>query len=301
MRMRRIPRTEIDLPVVGQGTWGFGDVHQQRTRDVDALRLGIELGLTLIDTAEFYAGGGSERVVGEAIRDCRDQVFLVTKVWPSHAAPADLVRAVSASLRRLGTDRLDGLLLHWPTRSVPLQETIAAMEHLRESGAVRFYGVSNFSLPWLRRLEGAGSAAFNQVSYSLGQRRAENAVIPYAERQGQIVMAYSPLAHGRHEAWGQSDALRQVADRHGASPTEIALAWTVRHASVVTIPKAVRPEHIRSNARAGTIELGPDDIERLERAFPKASGDISVLLPPYRLPHRIILAGQRMAARKAVR
>lgn len=299
--MRRIPGTDIDISAVGQGTWGFGESRERRTREVDALRLGISLGMTLIDTAEFYGGGGSEKVVADAIADCRGDVFVVTKVWPSHASAEEFKASVAASLKRLCTDHLDAILLHWPTNAVPIEETLRAMEELRQSGAVRFYGVSNFPR---RRMDSAlaavpagGRITFNQVQYSLGNRKAENLLLEGAHREGHLIMAYSPLAHGRYASWSRSPALQAVAARHEADPTEIAVAWAARDEAVVAIPKATSPEHVRANARAGDIVLSEQDLRELDGAFPRAAGDISVPLPPFGFVHRMVLSGARMMMR----
>lgn len=301
MRLRRIPRTDVEVPVLGQGTWGFGEARARRAEEVDALRLGISLGMRLIDTAEFYGAGASERVVGDAIADCRDEVFVVTKVWPSHASARALEEALRGSLRRLRTERLDGLLLHWPTRSVPIGETLLAMERLRRAGIVRFYGVSNFSLPWMRQALAAvpsgGRVSFNQVSYSLSQRRAENFLLGLARGHEHLLVAYSPLAHGRHGPWARVPAMRRVAERHGLRPTEVALAWAVRDEATVGLVKTASPDHVRSNARAGDVTLGPEDLAELDRAFPAPRGDIPVGLPPYAPVHRLVLAGNRLRMR----
>lgn len=298
MRMRRIPGSEVEIPALGQGTWGFGEVRERRTREVDALRQGISLGMRLIDTAEFYGAGRSERVVADAVADCRDDVFVVTKVWPSHAGAQALEAALRDSLRRLRVDFVDALLLHWPTRSVPIGETLGAMERLRAAGALRFYGVSNFSLPWMHRalaaLPPGGRIHFNQVSCSLGERRAENFLLGLARTREHLLMAYSPLAHGRHGTWARVPAMRRIAERRGLTPTEVALAWAARQEEMLAVVKSASPEHVRSNARAADVTLAAEDLAELDRAFPAAAGDIPVRLPPYAPVHRLVLAGNRL-------
>jgi diketogulonate reductase-like aldo/keto reductase len=276
VRRIAIPGSQARLPVIGQGTWRMGESRRERAREVEALRLGISLGMTLIDTAEMYGWGGAESVVGEAIRDCRDQVFVVTKVWPSHAGRRDAVASVRASLRRLGTDCVDAVLLHWPTRSVPLSETLRAFAELRAAGAVRHLGVSNMDGDWLAEAEAALPAgerlALHQVPYSLAERAAERDALPHARANGQVVMAYSPLGKGRLTSWPAYPALREVAARRGVSPAQAALAWVVSRGGVVAIPKAVDPEHVRENAAAGSLELTPDEARALEAALGPAPG-----------------------------
>jgi diketogulonate reductase-like aldo/keto reductase len=262
----------MQWPRIGQGTWGMGESRADRTREVEALRLGIALGLTLIDTAEFYAAGRAEAVVGDAVHDCRTSVVLVTKLWPSHAGRRDVWPAVRASLRRLRTDYLDMVLLHWPTRSVPLAETLAAFAELRAAGVVQAFGVSNFDLAWLERAAAAlppgERLACNQVRYSLRDRRAERAVLPYARRHGQVVMAYSPLGHGRLAAWPGFPQLARIAARRGVSPHQVALAWVADQPGVVAIPKAVQPAHVRDNAAAASLVLTPAERDAVAAAFP---------------------------------
>ncbi len=296
MRQVVVPGTQRTVAVIGQGTWGVGLSRRNRSREVEALRLGVSLGMTLIDTAEFYSAGGAEEVVGDAVADCRDQVFLVTKVWPSNAGYAETLASVKQSLRRLHTDRIDAVLLHWPTRSVPLRETFRAFADLQRAGAVGAAGVSNFGPAWLRRAKDAapsngdiGRLAFNQVPYSLGHRQVERAILPYAQQHGQVVMAYSPLGHGRMPAWRGYSALIEVAAARGTTPAQIALAFLTSRPGVVAIPKAVRPEHVRANAAAASIALTPGELRRLERAFPLGRAAEIPILPPYTVFFRLIL------------
>ncbi|MBX5464594.1 MAG: aldo/keto reductase, partial [Clostridia bacterium] len=268
---------------------------------VEALRLGIELGMTLIDTAELYGAGGAERVVGEAVRDCRERVFLVTKIWPSHAGRREALAALAGSLRRLGTGYVDAVLLHWPTRSVPLGETLAAFREMRARGLARFTGISNFDLPWLRAawqaLPAGEHLAFHEVPYGLGDRRAERSLLPWAREHGQLLLAYSPLAHGRFRRWRGWERLESVARRLELEPVQLALAWLVRQPGVVGIPKAVRPEHVRQNAAAARLALNEEVAAELEAAFPGPTRDFHPPLPPYGPFYRLVLAGSRLAVR----
>ncbi len=280
-------------PALGQGTWHMGASRASRAREVDALRLGISLGLTLIDTAEFYAAGGAEEVVGEAVRDCRERVTLVGKIWPSHATRQGVLASVRRSLERLGTDHLDVVLLHWPTREVPLAQTLEAMAEAQALGLIGRLGVSNFDLPWLEALERTphgGAVCVNQVRYSLLDRRSERRVLPWARCHGQIVMAYTPLGHGHLERWPGHAALARVAAERGADPSQVALAYLISRGGVVPVPKAVHPDHVRSNAGAATVRLAPQEIERLEEAFPLPRAVALATLPPYGPFFRLALA-----------
>jgi diketogulonate reductase-like aldo/keto reductase len=302
VRRVALPDSDRLLPVIGQGTWGMGVDRRRRAREVEALRLGISLGMTLIDTAEFYAAGGAEEVVGEAVRDCREQVFLVTKVWPSHADYRSVLASVRGSLRRLRTDRVDAVLLHWPTRSVPLGETLRAFAALQAAGAIGCYGLSNFGPSWLRAAEAAAPEGtrpvLNQVPYSLRDRRVEREILPYARAHGQVLMAYSPLGHrARLEAWPGYPVLAAVARARGVSPQQVALAFLVSRPAVVAIPRAVRPDHVRANAAAGDLELTPEELARLDAAFPVPRTGELRLLPPYTPFFALVLAGARLLGR----
>lgn len=252
------------VPALGQGTWRMGEAATARRREVAALREGIERGLTLIDTAEMYAEGGAEAVVGEAIRGQRDGLFLVSKVYPHNASCKGIPAACERSLKRLGSDYLDLYLLHWRGQ-YPLAETVEAFERLREAGKVRRWGVSNFDLDDLDELA-APACASNQVQYSLEARGVEWDLLPWCQAQRMPLMAYCPVGQGgrllRHPA------LRAVAERHGASPARVALAWLIRQPGVIAIPKAVDSLHIRDNAAALTLHLDADDLAALDAAFP---------------------------------
>jgi len=255
------------IPVLGQGTWGMGERAGSRAAEVAALRHGLELGLSLIDTAEMYGEGGAEEVVGEAIRGRRDEVFLVSKVYPHNASALGTVAACERSLRRLGTERLDLYLLHW-RGSHPLAETVAAFERLRGDGKIRRWGVSNLDADDMAELtavpEGARCAA-NQVLYNLSRRGIEWDLLPWCREHGMPVIAYSPIEQGRLDVGG---ALAALARAHGCSPFQVALAWLLAQPGVLAIPKAARPEHVTANAAALELKLTPADCAELDRQFP---------------------------------
>ncbi|WP_288402843.1 aldo/keto reductase [uncultured Deinococcus sp.] len=255
------------VPALGQGTWNMGDDPRRRADEVRALQTGLDLGLTLLDTAEMYGDGNSEELVGEAIRGRRDEVFLVSKVLPGHATRRGTVDACHASLRRLGTDRLDLYLLHWRGR-VPLAETVEALEGLRQSGEIRAWGVSNFDPGDLRELAGVPGGehvAANQVLYNLTRRGIEFDLLPEAQARGLPVMAYSPVEQGR--LLGDA-ALRAVAARHGVPELQVALAWVLRQPGVIAIPKSGRAAHVRENRAALDLRLTEQDLRDLDAAFP---------------------------------
>lgn len=252
------------VPAIGQGTWRMGEERAARQREVAALREGIEQGLTLIDTAEMYAEGGAESVVGEAIRGRRDQVFLVSKAYPHNAGRSSLPAACERSLQRLGTDCLDLYLLHWRGQH-PLAETVEAFERLREAGKIRRWGVSNFDLDDMRELA-EPACATNQVQYSLEARGIEWDLLPWCRQQRMPLMAYCPVGQGGRML--QTPALREIAERHGATPARVALAWLVRQGGVIAIPKAVTSAHVRDNAAALQLRLDAADLAKLDTAFP---------------------------------
>lgn len=273
--MRTIPlgNTGERIPVIGQGTWRMGEDPSKRSQEIDALRKGIEYGATLIDTAEMYAGGGAERVVGEAIKDIRDQIFLVTKVWPSNASYDGVRRAAAQSLERLRTDRIDLYLLHWPSAHHPLRETMRAMKSLVADGSVRYVGVSNFSDKLLAEAQDAlGDVALvcNQVIYHLNNRVIEHRVKPYCDRHHITVMAYSPLGDGDFPLPGSKEraTLDAVGAKYGKTAYQVALSWLTAQGNVVAIPKAATPSHAVENALAGDLELSADDIRKIDQAFP---------------------------------
>jgi len=266
-------RGGAEMPVLGQGTWKMGEDPARRRTEVAALRLGVDLGMTLIDTAEMYADGGAEEVVGEAIQGVRDDVFLVSKVLPQHASRAGVVRAAEASLRRLRTEWIDLFLLHWPG-SEPLEETLSGFEQLAAQGKIRGFGVSNFDhaeMAAAERLPGGHRIAANQVLYNLKRRGVERRLLPWCAERGIAVMAYSPVEQGRLPG---KDALADVARRHGATTFAVAIAWTIRNEGIVAIPKASRLEHVRENAGAADLCLTEEDLADLDRAFPVPQRDV---------------------------
>ncbi|TIP37694.1 MAG: aldo/keto reductase, partial [Mesorhizobium sp.] len=255
------------VPVLGQGTWKMGEDRRRRADEVAALKLGLDLGITLIDTAEMYASGGAEEVVAEAIAGRRDETFVVSKVLPSNASRAGVKRACEASLKRLSTDRIDLYLLHWPG-SVPLSETVEAFEALEAEGKIRYWGVSNFDTDEMEDLVGltsGGNVQTNQVLYNLSRRGPEFDLAPWCAERGIPLMAYSPVEQG---ALARNALLEAIAARHNATAAQIALAWAMAQPGVIAIPKASRQEHVRQNAAALDIKLTPEDFADLDRAFP---------------------------------
>ena len=254
------------IPVLGLGTWMMGETARHKKDEVAALRLGLDLGMTLIDTAELYASGGSERVVAEAIAGRRDYVFLVSKVLPQNATRAGTIKACEQSLKRLNTDRLDLYLLHW-RESIPLRDTLEGFIALMREGKIRNWGVSNFDvedMEELLALPGGNKVATNQVMYNLRRRGIEFELLPWSKKLGIPIMAYSPLDQGHLM---RSSELMHIAERYGATPAQIALAWTIRQPGVFAIPKAARESHVRDNHKALAIRLKDDDLAELDRHF----------------------------------
>ena len=255
------------VPVLGLGTWRMGERRSERAAEVAAIRLGLELGITLIDTAEMYGDGGAEEAIAEAIAGRRDNLFIVSKVYPHNASRAGAIAACERSLKRLRTDRLDLYLLHW-RGSEPLADTVAAFERLKAGGKIRNWGVSNFDTGDMKELaglpKGVGCAS-NQVLYHLGSRGIEWQLLDTCRKANVMVMAYSPLGQG---PLLRKPALKKIADKHGVDPAAIALAWVLRQPGVVAIPKAVRPEHVRANMQALDVKLDADDLKALDAAFP---------------------------------
>jgi diketogulonate reductase-like aldo/keto reductase len=255
------------IPVLGQGTWRMGEDPGRHAAEVAALRRGLDLGLTLIDTAEMYGEGGAEEVVAEAIAGRRDEVFLVSKVYPHNASTHSTVAACERSLKRLGTDRLDLYLLHW-RGSHPLAETVAAFERLRRDGKIRHWGVSNLDAEEMEELSGVPGGrhcATDQVLYNPSRRGIEWDLLPWCRERGMPVMAYSPIEQGRLPTGG---ALGEIGQRHGRGPFQVALAWVLAQPGVVAIPKAARPEHVEANAKAIDLELTAEDLAAIDREFP---------------------------------
>jgi diketogulonate reductase-like aldo/keto reductase len=267
MQYRHFGSTGVLVPVIGQGTW---ELERDPRSAVAALRRGIDLGMTHIDTAEMYGSGRVEEIVGQAIAGRRDEVFVATKVLPSNATRRGTIEACERSLRRLGTDRIDFYLLHYPSR-YPLRDTIAGFQELVAAGKIRAWGVSNFDedeLETAEALGAPGSVACDQVLYHLQERSVEHEVLPACERLGAALVAYSPFGQGKFPSG--NPVLGKLARARGVTPSEIALAWLVRHPVAFAIPKAVRLEHVEANARAGDLLLDAEEVEAIEEAFPLA-------------------------------
>jgi diketogulonate reductase-like aldo/keto reductase len=266
MRFTRIAGQPV--PVLGQGTWQMGDSRPRRPQEIAALQAGIDLGLTLIDTAEMYGDGASEELVAEAIEGRRDRVFLVTKVLPGNATSAKKITAAcEQSLRRLRVSHIDLYLLHW-RQGERLDVVVDAFAGLVRSGKIRHWGVSNFDvgdLEELRGVPGAEAVASNQVLYNVTRRGIEFELLPEARARSLNVMAYSPIERGRIV---DNAALQRIAARHDVTPAQIALAWTIRQDGVVAIPKASTKAHVEDNARAVDLALTPQDLADIDRAFP---------------------------------
>jgi diketogulonate reductase-like aldo/keto reductase len=254
------------VPALGQGTWAMGEDPRKRASEVFALQFGIDLGMKLIDTAEMYADGGSEQVVCEAVRGRRDDVFLVSKAYPQNASRGRLPNACDASLSRLGTDRLDLYLLHW-RGSVPLAETVEAMERLVDAGKILRWGVSNLDADDMAELAAAGGAlcATDQILYNLTRRGPEFDLIPWLRERSIPTMAYSPIEQGRLAA---HSGLKSAAERKGCKPTQLALAWLLDQPGVIAIPKAASRHHVEENGRTADIILDEEDRALLARLFP---------------------------------
>jgi len=255
------------VPAYGQGTWHMGENRGRRAEEVAALKLGIELGITLIDTAEMYGNGVAEEIVAEAMGDTRDGLFIVSKVLPYNSSQKGTIEACERSLKRLKTDRIDLYLLHW-RGSHPFAETLAGFERLQRDGKIRHHGVSNFDrgdMEEWTRLDGGKAVASNQILYNLTRRGPEFDLIPWCRQKTISIMAYSPIEQGRmlgHKALGE------VATRHGAAPAQVALAWLLRQDGMMVIPKASRQQHVRENLGALDLKLTDQDLADLDRAFP---------------------------------
>jgi diketogulonate reductase-like aldo/keto reductase len=255
------------VPVLGLGTWRMGERKSDRAAEVAAIRLGLDLGVTLIDTAEMYGDGGAEEAIAEALAGRRDGLFIVSKVYPHNASRAGAIAACERSLKRLKTDRVDLYLLHW-RGAVPLAETVEAFEALKKAGKIRNWGVSNFDtgdMEDLAAVRNGGNCVSNQVLHHLGSRGVEWRLLDLCHAANVMVMAYSPLGQG---PLLRKPALGSVAAKHGVDPGAIALAWVLRRPGVVAIPKAVEPEHMRANLKALDVRLDADDLKALDAAFP---------------------------------
>ena len=258
---------------LGQGAWQIGEQRGQRASELAALHAGLDLGLTLIDTAEMYGNGGSEELVAAAIAGRREHVYLVSKVLPSNASRSGTIAACERSLKRLKTDYLDLYLLHWQG-SIPFEETLEAFTSLRDRGSIRHFGVSNFDrqdLAAARALDGGLGLATNQVLYNLEHRGIEWDLLPWCRKHDLPVMAYSPLGSDSTRLRSHP-VLRKIAARRGVTPARMALAWVLRQPDVIVIPKAASEEHVRDNHAALTLNLDAADLAELERSFPPPRG-----------------------------
>ncbi|WP_136247823.1 aldo/keto reductase [Halomonas borealis] len=270
----------VALPAIGQGTWFMGEGLASQADEVRALQQGLDLGMTLIDTAEMYADGGAERIVGEALVGRRDQAFLVSKVYPWNAGRNTAIAACEASLKRLGTDHLDLYLLHWPG-GIPLDETLEAFERLREDGKIRRFGVSNFDTDDMERLHGrpgGGDCAVNQVLYHLGSRGIEHSLRPWQRQHDMPLMGYCPLARAgrlRRDLLA-NPVINTLAAEQGLTPSQLLLAWAIRptdgRRDLIATPKAVQPDHVRDNAAVLHATLDDSALDRLEAEFPAPFG-----------------------------
>jgi len=257
------------VPVLGQGTWRMGESKSARANEIAALRLGIELGMSLIDTAEMYGDGDAEEIVAEAIRGQHQGVFVVTKVYPHNASRVELPKACERSLKRLRIDAIDLYLLHWRERTPPLQETVDAFENLRAAGKIKRWGLSNFDvddMEELLSLERGRKCAANQVLYNLQNREIEFDLLPWSRTNKIPIMAYSPVDHSGRLL--RNAVLKKIAQSHDATPSQIALAWVLRQPNVIAIPKASTEAHVRDNAASPKIKLTKEDLTDLDGEFP---------------------------------
>jgi diketogulonate reductase-like aldo/keto reductase len=268
LEKRELGRTREKIPVIGMGTWEIGDVQNEgRALEIQALRRGIELGITMIDTAEMYGYGNAEKLVGQAIKGMRDGVFIVTKVSPQHFGYEDVLSSCEASIRRLGVEHIDLYLLHWPSRQVPIGETMKAMEELVSRGKIRYIGVSNFSIAQTLAAREAlprSEIACNEVRYSLTHRAIESELLPFCEKERLTVMAYSPLDTGKIPT---GKVPRSLLDKYGMTPAQLMLNWVTYREAVVAIPKAAKVEHVEEDAAAVSSRISADDYQALSRAF----------------------------------
>ena len=267
VRTVRLP-DGTEVPALGQGTWMMGEVASHRADEIAAIRAGVDLGLTLIDTAEMYGSGSTEQLLGDALAGLRSQVYLVSKALPDNASRSRLLAACEGSLKRLKTDRIDLYLLHWRGR-VPLAETVEAMQRLVEAGKIRAWGVSNLdTVDMVELVDNAGGAACatNQILYNLTRRGPEFDLLPWLAQHGMPMMAYSPVEQGRLL---NHPALAAIASRLGVAPVQVALAWVLRDRNVVAIPKAGSVAHVTQNHACLSLTLDADSLAELDRAFPK--------------------------------
>ena len=266
-----------EIPLLGQGTWGMGEKASQKRGEINALRLGIDLDMTLIDTAEMYGEGGAEQVVAEAISGRRKEVFLVSKVYPFNASYQGVIKACDRSLSRLKIDYLDLYLLHW-RGSIPLSETLVGLKHLKQVGKILDYGVSNFDTDDMEEAEslpGGPAIATNQVLYNLMRRGIEWDLLPWCKQHGIPIMAYSPV---EQRAFVNDSKLKGIATKHNATSTQIALSWLLHQDNIISIPKATNPKHVKENRAALDIKLTEADIQAIDRAFKPPSRKMSLAM-----------------------
>jgi diketogulonate reductase-like aldo/keto reductase len=266
-----------DIPALGIGTWNMGESHAEEAQEVASIRKAVELGMTVVDTAEMYADGRSEEIVGKAISDLRDEVFLVSKVYPFNASATGTIEACERSLKRLGVDHLDLYLLHW-RGSHPLEETVAAFEKLKQSGKIMDWGVSNFDTDDMEELfevENGRNCAVNQVLYNLSRRGVEYDLLPWCQEKGLPLMAYSPIEQGRilnnHE-------LIRIAKAYQATPAQVALAFFLERDGVLAIPKSAKPERVEENRGATDLDISDEDWASLDAAFPPPTRKTSLAM-----------------------
>jgi diketogulonate reductase-like aldo/keto reductase len=268
--MKTIPLPDGEcVPVLGQGTWRMGENTRAHNDEVAALRLGIELGMTLIDTAEMYGEGGAEEVVADAMEGQRDRVFVVTKVYPHNASRTELPKACERSLKRLRIDAIDLYLLHWRETNTRLEETVETFEKLRATGKIKRWGVSNFDVDDMENLwsiENGTNCAADQVLYNLENREIESGLLQWNRNNKIPIMAYSPVGHGRGLL--ENATVRKIAKHHDGTTSQIALAWVLRQPGAIAIPKASSEKHVRDNARSIDVKLTKENLADLDREFP---------------------------------
>jgi len=266
MRKVVLPGGE-EVPQLGQGTWFMGERAERRKAEADSIRLGVDLGMTLVDTAEMYGDGGAEEMLSEALKGIRDKVFLVSKVYPHNASFKGVRAAAEGSLKRMNVDVIDLYLLHW-RGGVPFEETVRGFEALQADGLIRHWGVSNLDTDDMEELmdvEGGENCAVDQILYNLSRRGPEFDLLPFLQDSAIPAMAYSPIEQGRLPTSG---ALSDIAKKHGVGPFQIALAWVMRDPNVIAIPKASNPEHVKANRAAADVKLDASDLAALDKAFP---------------------------------
>ncbi|MFJ5761605.1 aldo/keto reductase [Neobacillus sp. NPDC093182] len=289
MKYRSLGTTNEKIPLIGQGTWTYGENKSEALEEIKALSYGIENGLTLIDTAEEYAKGGAERIVAEVIKDCREDIFLTTKVSAKNCSYKGVIEAAERSLERLNTNYIDLYLQHWPSKEHEVEETMRAMTYLVENGLVKYIGVSNFTPELMMEAQnviGHHVLSCNQVGYHLNDRRVENDVIPYCQKNEVTVMGYSPFGYAPQFFGGagfpeQGTKGRQVLDeiggKYGATAYQVALNWILRHEGLITIPKAKNIAHIKSNLEALELKLSNEYLQLIDTYFPKTNEGMSLV------------------------